>query len=128
MYFTNFLISGRVIKAPSLIELTNFDMLKFVVETKTWYKGNEKTEVHEILAFGERKIEYLKSAIKAGEHVCVVGTIGGKTFEDNKGNKRYQTTLKAENVTPDRNPETAGRMQAPEQAPISSDDTDDLPF
>ena len=49
MFVTNFIIVGRVIQPPNIIELQGFNMLKFVVETKTWYKGNARTEVHEIL-------------------------------------------------------------------------------
>lgn len=127
MFVTNFIIVGRVIQPPNIIEPYGYEILKFVVETKTWYKGKERTETHEILAFGERKIDYLKDIIKAGETVAVNGTIGGKTFADHKGNTRYQTSLKAESVTPDRDPESKGRARAPEQAPPSSDN-DDLPF
>ena len=128
MFVTNFIIVGRVIQPPNIIELQGFNMLKFVVETKTWYKGNARTEVHEILAFGERKIDYLQGLVNAGEMVTVHGTIGGKTFTDKTGNLRYQTTLKAESVTPDRDPESKGRARAPEQPVVEPESGDDLPF
>jgi len=124
---TSFIIIGKVHAAPEIVQLTKFEMLKFVVVTETWYRGMSSLHYHEVIAFGDKKIDYIKDKVKAGARIKVTGTLRGKPFmieKDGVEETRYNNTLKVDTVAMD----SRTISNKPEPDPEETDDDDGLPF
>ncbi|HKI46172.1 MAG TPA: single-stranded DNA-binding protein [Balneolales bacterium] len=72
------------------------------VATNERYKDNngewqENTEWHRVVAWG-RLAEYAQQYIKKGTQVYIEGSIQTRSWEDQQGQKRYMTEIKARTI------------------------------
>lgn len=89
------ILSGRLGKDPDLKHLpTGTSVCNFSLATSEKFKNKktdqweEKTEWHNIVVWG-RLAEYAAQYLHKGSSVLVEGKISSRSWEDDKGNKRY---------------------------------------
>lgn len=97
------MLIGHVGKDPELKYTPgNIAIANFSVATSESYKdksGNlqERTEWHRIVTFG-RTAEVMGEYLKKGQHVYVEGRLQTRSWDDDKGQKRYITEVVALSV------------------------------
>ena len=94
-------------------------------------KWQDQTEWHNIVAFG-KLAEFCGQYLGKGRSIYVEGSIRTRTYDDDKGNRRYFTEIIAQNIRfvgpkPQGGEPAAGAApgEAPEFPPESEDD---IPF
>lgn len=103
----------------------------FSLATTEKYKDQEKTEWHNIQAWG-RLAEICGEYLHKGSQVYIEGKIQTRAWEDKSGNKRYTTEIVAHQLVMlgGKRSEGGGSStggHAPAEEPISIPD-DDIPF
>lgn len=107
---------------------------KFSVATNEVWKDKagqkqEHTEWHNIVAWA-KLAEFCGSYLTKGRQVYIEGTLRTRTYDDEKGNRRYFTEVRAETIQllgP--KPGGAGEGGAPGMPPdMPPDNEDDIPF
>jgi len=104
---------------------------RFSVATNERWKdkdGNrqEHTEWHTVVAWG-KLAEFCQQYVTKGRQVYVEGSLRTRTYDDDKGNRRYFTEIRAQTI------QLLGRREdAPEVAPevpeVPPEAEDDIPF
>lgn len=100
----------------------------FRLATSEKYKdreGNqhESTEWHNIVVWG-KQAEFVEKYVKKGSTVLVEGKLTTRQWEDNGGNKRTTTEVKAESIQTVGKRDSAQKPQTSYQVP----EDDDRPF
>jgi len=81
----------------------------------------DRTEWHQVVLWG-KQAEFCQNYLSKGRLVYVEGSLQTNSWEDQQGNKRYRTEIKAFRITPlDPKPQNAGGgpgnyVQAPQTA------------
>lgn len=93
-----FIFLGRLTKEVETryageTEVANFD----IAVPRKYNKEQAKADFFKITAFG-KTAEFCKNYFNKGQQVLVEGRIQNRTWEDEKGNKRYATDFIAEQV------------------------------
>ena len=105
---------------------------KFSVATnEVWKDKNgqrqEHTEWHNIVAWG-KLAEFCGSYLSKGRQIYVEGTLRTRTYDDEKGNRRYFTEVRAQTIQligPKPSTGEAGPAEPPEFPPEGEED---IPF
>jgi single-strand DNA-binding protein len=93
----------------------------------------EHTEWHNIVAFG-KLAEFAGQYLGKGRTIYVEGSIRTRTYDDEKGNRRYFTEIIAQNIRfvgpkPQGTAAAAATPSAPGEAPeFPPENEDDIPF
>lgn len=103
------------------------------VATSTSWKDDkgqwqEKTQWHRVVAWQNAKgpaLADLAAKLSKGDKVCVQGMIEYRTWEDNTGQKRYMTEIKAQTLIPLSPTKPAG--STPQAPPRTREDFADFP-
>jgi single-strand DNA-binding protein len=108
---------------------------KFSVATNEKWKDKagqlqEHTEWHNIVAWG-KLAEFCGTYLSKGRQIYVEGTIRTRTYDDEKGNKRYFTEVRAQTIQLLGPKPTGG--EAPSGVPAGGqdfppDNEDEIPF
>ena len=114
-------------------------LARFSVATTTTWKDasgakQERTEWHDVVAW-ERLAQICGEYLHKGKMVYVEGSLQTRSWEDQNGQKRYKTEVKANNVVmlspPPRSDSSQPRAGAPRESeaaePVAAYD-DDVPF
>ena len=113
-------------------------LARFSVATSTTWKDasgakQERTEWHDVVAW-EKLAQICGEYLHKGKMVYVEGSLQTRSWEDQNGQKRYKTEIKAQNVvmlSPPRDRTEASRPAAKEESeaaePVAAYD-DDVPF
>jgi single-strand DNA-binding protein len=115
-------------------------LARFSVATTTTWKDNsgakqERTEWHDVVAW-ERLAQICGEYLHKGKMVYVEGSLQTRSWEDQNGQKRYKTEIKASNVVmlsprdPSRAVGAAAPVGAREVSEVAEAPTydDDVPF
>ncbi|HED09239.1 MAG TPA: single-stranded DNA-binding protein [Caldithrix abyssi] len=127
--------------APSGTALATFSLATNHRQKNKEGEWEEKTEWHNILAFG-KTAEVAGEYLKKGKLVFIEGRLQTSSWEDDKGQRRYKTEVVASNMQlvgskgDERDSAYSGSAPAAESKPAASpppaatpaDDEDDLPF
>ena len=93
-------IVGRLGRTPETkYTASQVAICSFSVATTEVYKEEEKTEWHNITAFGKTG-EFVQNYLDKGALVYVEGRIETRSWDDKDGNKRYKTGIIANIITP----------------------------
>ena len=116
------MIIGRMGKDPE-IKYTQSGMAvcNITVATDEGYVKDgqkiDRTEWHQIVLWG-KQAEFCQNYLSKGRLVFVEGSLQTRSWEDQQGNKRYRTEIKAFRITPlDPKPQNAGGGNSYVQAP-----------
>jgi single-strand DNA-binding protein len=113
-------------------------LARFSVATSTTWKDasgakQERTEWHDVVAW-EKLAQICGEYLHKGKMVYVEGSLQTRSWEDQNGQKRYKTEIKASNVvmlSPPRDRTEASRPPVKEESeaaePVAAYD-DDVPF
>jgi single-strand DNA-binding protein len=85
------MIIGNLGKDPEFREGEN-PICKFNVATSEKIKGEDKTEWHNVVAFG-KVAEICNQYLKKGSKVFVEGKQTHRTYDDKDGNKKYYSEI-----------------------------------
>jgi len=126
------ILIGNLGKDPQLTYTTSgVACCKFSVATNETWKDKagvkqERTDFHNITVWA-KQAELCSEYLKKGDPVFIKGSMHTDEYNDNEGNKKYFTYIKAQNVNflPRRNKD--GQAQDVPQ-PQGGDQHDDLPF
>ncbi len=104
---------------------------KFSIATnETWKDKNgqkqEHTEWHNIVAWG-KLAEFCSSYLTKGRQVYVEGTLRTRTYDDEKGNRKYFTEVRAQ-VLQLLGPRPSGEALPGEPPDFQPENEDDIPF
>src|SRR5712692_1132847 len=137
------ILIGNLGKDPELRTTPQGTSLaRFSVATKTIWKDasgakQERTEWHDVVAW-ERLAQICGEYLHKGKQVYVEGSLQTRSWEDQNGQKRYKTEVKANNVVmlsprdPSRAPgAAAGAANAPREVSEVAEAPaydDDVPF
>ena len=106
---------------------------KFSVATNEVWKDKsgskqEHTEWHNIVAWG-KLAEFCGSYLSKGRQVYVEGTLRTRTYDDDKGNRRYFTEVRADTIQL-LGPKPSGADGVPSGGgqDFPPDNDDDIPF
>lgn len=102
MSINNVTLLGRVGRNPEIKDINGVKCATFSLATGEKYKdrnGNlqEKTQWHNIVAW-RATADVCDRFVKQGDQICVLGKIEYRTWETDKGEKRYSTDIVAERV------------------------------
>lgn len=90
---------GRVGKEP---EIKTFDsgsrVANFSLATSEKYKGEEKTQWHNITVMG-KTVDVVEKYVKKGDLLHLTGKIEYRSWDDKDGNKKYITEILVFGVT-----------------------------
>ena len=110
---------------------------KFSIATNEVWKDKdgqrkEHTEWHNIVAWG-KLAEFCGSYVNKGRQLYVEGTIRTRTYDDEKGNRRYFTEIIAQSIRfvgpKPQGTGAAATPSAPGEAPeLPPESEDDIPF
>jgi len=96
-------LAGRLGKDPEVSYTQGGTAIcKFSLATSSKYKGRdgewrEETQWHNIVVWGKQG-ENVSRYLAKGSYAIVRGEIQYSTYEDNSGNKKYYTNIKADSV------------------------------
>lgn len=91
-------LKGNVGSEPELRATSGGkSVANFRMATTKKYKDTEKTEWHNIVAFGYAA-DVVRDYIKKGSRVKVEGSLQTRSWEDKNGQKKYTTEVVAEEV------------------------------
>lgn len=102
MYLNKAIIVGNLTRDPELkalpsgVSVCSFSVATNKVTTKDGVK-NEKTEYHNIIAFGKTG-QNIATYMKKGNQIMIEGEIQTRNWEDKNGVKQYRTEILATNV------------------------------
>ena len=109
---------------------------KFSVATNEKWKDKggqlqEHTEWHNIVAWG-KLAEFCGNYLSKGRQIYVEGTLRTRTYDDEKGNKRYFTEVRAQTIQL-LGPKPTGGGETPAGGPSGGqdfppDNEDEIPF
>jgi single-strand DNA-binding protein len=104
---------------------------KFSIATnEVWKDKNgqkqEHTEWHNIVAWG-KLAEFCGQYLSKGRQVYVEGTLRTRTYDDEKGNRRYFTEVRAQTLQP-LGPRPSGETAPGEPPDYQPEGEDDIPF
>jgi single-strand DNA-binding protein len=104
------ILIGRVGKTPEIKEINGAKCAIFSLATSERYKdknGNaqEITEWHNIVVW-RATAEYCEKYVSVGDSLCIEGKIKYRTWENDRGEKRYATDIVADHL------QTLGRKAA----------------
>jgi single-strand DNA-binding protein len=134
-------ILGRVGRDPEVRATKDgTSVASFSVATSTSYKGEERTEWHNLVLWG-RLADVARNYVRKGDQVCVIGQIQYRKFTDKEGNERQKTEINVRELTllgsgPPQNgqrpPGEGKRQAAPSRAPaqqsMDPEFDDEIPF
>ena len=101
----------------------NGKVVKFSLATSEKWKDEEKTEWHNVVAFGKIG-EICGQYLKKGSLVYIEGKLSTNKWQDKEGNTRYTTEIIANQMQM-----LGGKTEAKQESPKSQPDfDDDLPF
>lgn len=97
------ILIGRLGQDPELKEVNNNTVAKFSVATsEKWTdkqgQKQERTEWHRIVVWG-KSAENCGKYLSKGRQVYIEGRLQTRSWEDDKGQKKYSTEIIANNVT-----------------------------
>lgn len=138
------MLIGNLGKDPEVKTFEGGNMLvRFPLATSETYTSrqtNEKvetTEWHNVVLW-RGLAEVAEKYLKKGDKVFIEGRIKTRSWEDDKGEKRYSTEIRGDNMTmlgapsdnsgSGRSEKTASSPSAPADLSKNGDDEDDLPF
>lgn len=87
----------------------------------------EHTEWHTVIAWG-KLAEFCQQYVTKGRQVYVEGSIRTRTYDDNKGNRRYFTEIRAQTIQLLGRREEAPEQGAEEAPELPPEVEDDIPF
>jgi len=88
------MIIGNLGKDPEIFESSSgIKVAKFSVATSEHYKGEEKTEWHNVALFG-KVAEVAEKYLKKGSKIYVEGKMETRKYEDKQGVTRYSFQIK----------------------------------
>lgn len=102
MSINKVILLGRVGRNPEIKDINGVKCATFSLATGERYKdrnGNpqEKTQWHNIVAW-RATADLAERYIKAGMQLCIEGKIEYRSWETDKGEKRYSTDIVADRV------------------------------
>ena len=112
------ILIGNLGKDPELRTTPQGTSLaRFSVATKSVWKDSsgakqERTEWHDVVAW-ERLAQICGEYLHKGKQVYVEGSLQTRSWEDQNGQKRYKTEIKANNVVMLGSRDSAPRTEAP---------------
>jgi single-strand DNA-binding protein len=134
------ILIGNLGKDPELRTTPQGTSLaRFSIATTTVWKDpsgakKEKTEWHDVVAW-ERLAQICGEYLHKGKQVYVEGSLQTRSWEDQNGQKRYKTEVKANNVVMLGSRDAGSREAVPAQGPrevseVAESPTydDDVPF
>ncbi len=97
------MLIGRLGQAPEVKQVNNTSVAKFSVATsENWTDKNgqkqERTEWHRIVVWG-KTAENCGKYLDKGRQVYIEGRLQTRSWEDDKGQKKYATEIVANSVT-----------------------------
>jgi single-strand DNA-binding protein len=114
---------------PSGAAVSNFSL----AVSETWKdkqtgEQKERTEWITVETWG-KLAEIVTEYLRKGSQVYIEGKLQTDSWEDEQGNKKYRTKVRADNVQMlGRRPEGQTRQPAPAPAPGQDEFEDDIPF
>lgn len=145
MSLNKVLLIGNVGKDPEIRAIQGgTSIATFTLATTDRYKdrngeAHEDTEWHTIVCWG-KTAEFVENYVAKGSQLYVEGKLRTRSYDDNNGQKRYVTEIRADNIqllgkrekqdtTPAPAPNTATSRPARRSKPEPLDpQSDDLPF
>lgn len=122
---------GRLTKDPEVRYTSNTQITTFDIAVNRKYNNEQaNADFFKITSFG-KTAEFCRKYFNKGQQVLIEGRIQNRTWENEKGNKRYGTDYIAEQVYfADSNKKEEQSQELADTADfITVDDTDtDLPF
>ena len=124
------ILIGNVGKDPEVKQLTNGKVANMVMATSEKYKDKngdrqEKTEWHNIVIYG-KLVDIVEKYVNKGDKLYIEGSITTRKWQDKEGNDRYNTEVKAFNMT------MLGGTEKKSAQPVAvaagDDEDSDLPF
>ncbi len=124
------ILIGNVGKDPEVKELTNGRVANMVMATSERYKDKngerqEKTEWHNIVIYG-KLVDIVEKYVNKGDKLYIEGSITTRKWQDKEGNDRYNTEVKAFNMTMLGG--TEKKSTQPATVVAGDDEGGDLPF
>ena len=123
---------GRLTKDPEVryTANTNSQVTVFTLAVNRRYvsqKGEREVDCFNLTAFG-KTAEFVSKYYKKGQQVLVEGRIQNRTWEDDKGQKRYATDFIVENAYfADSNKNTNDTQESASDF-VTVEEDEDLPF
>lgn len=112
------ILIGRIGKDPEVrYSQDGKQITSFSMATSRKYNGEEKTQWHNIVAFG-KLAEICGQYLNKGKQIMIDGEISYGQWEDKEGNKRYKTEIIAQSM------EMLGGKQKDELSGQSAQDDD----
>lgn len=112
---------------PSGVAVARFS----VATNERWKDKNgqrqEHTEWHTVVVWG-RLAEFCQQYITKGRQVYVEGSLRTRTYDDERGNRRYFTEIRAQAIQLLGRREEAAEAAAPEEEGFSPEGEADIPF
>jgi single-strand DNA-binding protein len=128
------ILIGRVGKDPETkTTTTGMQVTDFSIATSEKYKGEEKTEWHNIKAFGKLS-DIISQYVGKGTLVNVIGKIQTSSWTDQSGVKKYRTEIicnEMKMLGGDSKPAVSNAQSQPAPQPQKPDidqEFDDIPF
>lgn len=105
---------------------------RFSVATNERWKDKEgqkqeHTEWHTVVAWG-RLAEFCQQYLAKGRQVYVEGSLRTRTYDDEKGNRRYFTEIRAQTIQLLGRREEGGEAAAAEVPEVPAESDEDIPF
>ena len=123
--------------APSGTAIATFSLATNSSQKSAEGEWVEKTEWHNILAFG-KLAEFAGEYLKKGKQVYLEGRLQTSSWEDQQGQKRYKTEIvltELQMIGPKGDDEYSGSQksanstsQQTQEPPTAAEEEDDLPF
>jgi len=86
------ILVGNVGKNPEHRKTENSEYVKFPLATSESYKGEKKTEWHNILIWG-KLADVVQKYVNKGQLLYLEGKIQNRSWDDADGNKKYMTEI-----------------------------------
>ena len=124
MNYNNAVIVGRLTRDPETRNLpSGASVTSFSIATnRVWndQQGNkqEKTEFHNIVAFGKLS-EICSNYLNKGRLILISGRLQTSSWEDQNGVKKYKTEIVAENMQMGPRPAGSDSQAAPAPTPVN---------
>lgn len=102
-----------------------------VATNERWKDKNgqrqEHTEWHTVVVWG-RLAEFCQQYVTKGRQVYVEGSLRTRTYDDERGNRRYFTEIRAQAIQLLGRREEGSEVAAPEEEGFSPEGEADIPF
>jgi single-strand DNA-binding protein len=114
------ILVGRLGRDPDIRETKKGDtQASFTLATDNGYGDNKKTDWHNVICYG-KPADFVQKYIQKGASLYVEGTINYRQYEDQDGNQRKVTDIKAFSV------QALGSKQSTSSPP--QEEGKDIPF